>query len=157
MRWEKISIALGAALLAGSCSPPDPIVIAAMEGGKLVFHLREQGFVETVFGYDDDAMPATNLTVSDIRGTVMWQLGELTELAPACAEGAYFPIEYGAERCGLPTVTAAQILVPGTAYYVEASIDPLNDSYLMAEEFNWHIGAEGSFRLTENGVVNLRR
>lgn len=98
-RWIRIATSLGAATLLVSCQPPQPIVYAVQEGGALIFHIRDQDFVEKIFGWADKEYILERMTIAH-GSEVVWSVRYDPASVRNCRPERRFPIAYGEDRCG---------------------------------------------------------
>lgn len=164
-----IATALGAALATGSCSPPAPDIIAAMEDGDLVFHLRERGiFIGKPFGYDDEAVDILGLWVLDDDGGIMWEVATIPsdEVAqyvegkphPVGYDGEmFFPVTYGKTHARFSVSVEPKKLTKDRAWRVLSTTSEFQDQFDPAVDPSSFYGPEGRFVIDEGGVTNLRQ
>lgn len=98
MRWRRVAILVLILALYG-CQPPPPTIFAMMEGGRLVFHIRDHAdLVGKIFGWDDDAYAIEHFLVT-LHGRPVVGLSPGRSAAP-CNRSMTFPLALGDIRCG---------------------------------------------------------
>lgn len=138
-----------------SCQPPPPTVIGVLEGGSLVFHIRDQGLIfRRVFGWDDANWSVYGLAVETLNGRLVWEAAGAR--ARECARRTSFPIRYGERRCGAPAPGRPEQLVPAKTYRIRYGGElpngarGLGSNELLSYDYELTVGC---FRLGKNGSV----
>lgn len=154
MMLRKLVIVLTLALAA--CQPPPPYVIAVMDAGELVFHLRQRGlFTDRIFGWDDDRVIVRQFLLAS-GGHIVWRLRQ-EGARGACKARQTFPVRLGESRCNYGASGNAAAIVPGPVYDIRLSASDCEQAACTDQEQWWSGEVVGRFRLGKNGrVINFR-
>lgn len=140
---QKMLVPLGMLALLPSCQPPPPVVLAALEAGEIVFHVRRTGFPNRIFGWDDRKYQLGSLEIR-LGSHVYWSIKLNTRAARRCTPTANFPLSYGEIPCGYVQIVDAAKLDHGGPYLINADISRGNRVELSREfpagRFMIHVG-----------------
>jgi hypothetical protein len=149
-RFALLAVLLGFS----SCSPPPPLVLAAMEGGKIVFHARERRmWFDRIFGWDDAEVAITAFAV-EVDGEPLWQVIK-GKSGGKCYGRGTFPIRYGEAWCGVNARVPPQPLKAGQRYDIRLESDDcayLDCSEASLEQWKGHVVS--SFMVRSNGSID---
>ena len=136
-------ILLSIALLLGltSCQPPILRIIAVVESGKIMFHVRKPGFfIDRIFGWDDDLYLPLDIFTILADDKIYWKLSG-TDISD---EHKIFPLTYGSIPTHSKQIIEAIPLSKGKEYEIE-----LNGGERAYEPQSGY----GTFKITLSGKV----
>lgn len=145
------------ALLLQGCQPPPPFVIAAVEGGKLIFHIRQRGILmNRIFGWDDQYQQFSRLTIIEGNSAVV-RFEEGNGATTPCLSSETFPVTLGERRCGYRWVGRGEL--PSGDHLYEVYLDSCVGLPAGCEDIgdHWADHPVGRFRLNRDGsITNIR-
>lgn len=98
------------------CSPPPPVVLAMLEAGGIVFHVRDPGlFLDKIFGWDDANYVVERMWIVADGRTVLTYAPTPARSQP-CNASETFPLRLGEARCGFGWNGEGASLRPGQRY-----------------------------------------
>lgn len=149
-RW----LLLGLMMLCAGCQPPPPYVIATIESGQLLFHVRMRGFLsDRIFGWDDDQVVVRQLSILS-GDRIIWRYLKVPRRR-SCAASETFPVRAGEKRCGYRASGNAAALLTGQIYDVRLDGAYCRDTTCGSEW--WSGDVVGRFRVQSGArVVNIR-
>ncbi|MCP1471509.1 hypothetical protein J3E64_003220 [Sphingobium sp. OAS761] len=142
------------ALFLTGCSPPPPVVVAMMEADGLIFHVRYRGFVERIFGWDDERETVDRLSIVDGNAAILRFERDRGAVSSSCRSSTTFPVRLGETRCGYRWMGKASFLRPHIVYHI--FLDSCSGSSQgcdgSAPQY-WSDTPVGRFRLAQDGSV----
>lgn len=138
-----------------------------MEGGALVFHIRDpNGFIGKIFGWDDDRYWPDRVWVTQGRRTVA-SFKPMANRTGPCSPAAKFPLRIGEPRCGYSWSGTRSDLKEGVVYAIRLRAremrealpgeDWSRDARSCVRDLDWSDSIMGAFVIESGGrVVNLR-
>lgn len=163
MRWRWAVV--GSLMALQGCQTAAPTVFAMIENGEIVFHVRDRGIIERIFGWDDARHPIDGLWVTRSKRTVVG-FEPARSRPEVCSRRETFPLRLGERRCGFEWHGRRADLRTGLAYVIRLrSHQDLSKDYCSGnaaagecryDEW-WSDGIVGAFKIRGDGrIVNLR-
>lgn len=135
-----------------SCQPPAPQILAVLEGGRVLLHIRDRGLLtDRIFGWSDEKYDIAHLRVERGPETTWYLVPDSSSPnAAACTGEVTFPVVYGASRCGYRSATGPTPLRPGGRYRVRLGTEDSGGEW-------WSGSVLGLFVVRADGSIdNLR-
>ncbi|WP_143075092.1 hypothetical protein [Sphingobium sp. AP50] len=147
-----------AALFLTGCSLPPPVVVAMMEADGLTFHVRHRGFVERIFGWDDEGETVDRVSIVDGNSAILRFERDRGTDSSSCRSSTTFPVRLGEIRCGYRWIGKASLLRAHIVYHIYLdSCSGLGQSCDSGAAQYWSDTPVGRFQLSQDGSVrNLR-
>jgi hypothetical protein len=165
MNLRQMAVLLLPLALSG-CQPPPPVVLAMIEHGAIVLHIREHGLLlDRIFGWDDERHPVDRLWITYGPRTII-RLAPHAGSRKGCVARTTFPVQLGESRCGFAWSGGQDDLQPGIVYAIrlishqqieENMCSPAAGGGDCRYERYWSASIVGAFKIGKGGgITNLR-
>lgn len=145
-------LCLSLSISLGSCSPPQNQIIAQVEDGKILFHIRTPGmFFDNIFGWDDEEHDIVTLYLVGNR-KLFWSF--------TMPKGLYapYPIIYGQKIPSSDVIMEPKKLEKNKVYevFIDERFNQNFDKNAINLD-NHSFSAQGLFWINADGtVINLK-